>query len=156
MGVYVFHREQKLEGVSLKEAWSFFSDPRNLKRITPSYMGFDIVGGQDASVMYPGQMIQYIVKPLAAIPMSWTTEITHVKKGEFFVDEQRQGPYKIWHHQHFFEEVSDGVLMKDIIHYQPPFGWLGDLMNVIVIRKKLSEIFDFRQQTISEIFGVNR
>lgn len=153
MAVHVFNREQFLEGVSLKEAWSFFSSPSNLKKITPSYMGFDILSNSNSDTMYPGQIIRYIVRPLAGIPMNWTTEITQVVEPLFFIDEQRQGPYKMWHHQHKFKEVENGVLMEDIVHYQAPLGFLGDIANKIVIRKKLEEIFNHRRKVINEFFN---
>ncbi|MCB9188834.1 MAG: SRPBCC family protein [Flavobacteriales bacterium] len=153
MAVHVFNREQLLEGVSLEAAWHFFSSPRNLKRITPAYMGFDIISDSNSEEMYPGQIIRYIVKPIAGISMNWTTEITQVQPPFFFIDEQRQGPYNLWHHQHKFKEVSNGVLMEDIVHYQAPFGFLGDIANKFMIRKKLNEIFDFRRKVIADLFS---
>ncbi|CAG5086526.1 SRPBCC family protein [Parvicella tangerina] len=155
MGVHVLKRDQLLKDVSMQEAWSFFSSPENLKKITPDYMGFDIISNADTEEMYPGQIIRYVVKPVAGIPMKWTTEITQVKEPYFFIDEQKQGPYKIWHHQHRFKEVEHGVLMEDIVHYQPPMGVLGDLANKVLIRKKLKEIFDYRKKIIKDIFGKN-
>lgn len=155
MGVHVFNREQFLNGISIEEAWDFFSNPENLKRITPEYMGFDIISNSNSHEMYPGQIIRYQVKPLAKIPMQWTTEITQVKEPHFFIDEQRQGPYKIWHHQHKFYAKEDGVLMEDIVHYQPPLGFVGDIANKLIIRNKLMEIFDYRKKVIEEIFKLN-
>lgn len=150
MGVHVFKRDQLLKNVSIEDAWDFFSKPQNLKKITPEYMGFDIVSNSRVDEMYAGQIIRYIVKPLAGIPMQWTTEITQVKEPNFFIDEQRQGPYKLWHHQHLFIEVENGVLMEDIVHYRPPMGFLGDIANSLFIRKKLKEIFDFRKKVIKQ------
>lgn len=152
MGVHVFRREQILKDVSLEDAWSFFSSPANLKKITPEYMGFDIVSNSNSDKMYPGQVIRYIVKPVAGITMQWTTEITQVQAPFFFIDEQRQGPYKLWHHQHKFKEVQEGILMEDIVHYQAPLGALGELANKLMIRRKLKEIFDFRRKVIEEVF----
>lgn len=146
----MFKRDQLLKNVSIEDAWDFFSKPQNLKKITPEYMGFDIVSNSRVDEMYAGQIIRYIVKPLAGIPMQWTTEITQVKEPNFFIDEQRQGPYKLWHHQHLFIEVENGVLMEDIVHYRPPMGFLGDIANSLFIRKKLKEIFDFRKKVIKQ------
>ena len=133
-------------------AWKFISDPRNLARITPAEMSFTIVG-QPSENMYPGQIIQYKVSPLAGIKMNWVTEITHVKEGKYFVDEQRFGPYAFWHHQHFIEQVESGVLMTDILHYKIPFGLLGKLVNALFIRKKLGHIFSFRYAELERLFG---
>lgn len=152
MGVHVLKRDQILKNVRLDEAWQFFSKPENLKKITPDYMGFDMVSSQERKEMHAGQIIRYVVKPLAGIPMQWTTEITNVDSPCFFVDEQRQGPYKMWHHQHRFTAKGNHVLKEDIVHYQLPFGWLGDLMNRLVVRKKLKEIFDYRSRTIRQVF----
>lgn len=153
MAVYIFRREQLLKGVRLDEAWEFFSNPINLKKITPDYMGFNIISSSNSNEMYAGQIIRYLVKPFANIPMHWTTEITQVNEPEFFIDEQRLGPYKIWHHQHKFREVSGGVVMEDIVHYAPPFGIFGRLANKLFIQRKLHEIFDYRKKVIREIFG---
>jgi len=138
--------------LSLKEAWDFFSSPKNLKTITPPYMGFDIVG-ECPDEMYEGAFIQYKVKPLFNFPTTWVTEITHVKAPHYFVDEQRHGPYKIWHHQHFFEEIEGGVRMTDIIDYRLPMGALGKVMHPIIVRKKLNEIFRYRKEKLDQLFG---
>ena len=106
MGMYQLKRTQFIK-TDLKTAWDFFSSPGNLKKITPDYMGFD-VKTELPDKMYEGLMIEYTVKPLLGIPMNWITEIKTVKELEFFVDEQRKGPYKIWHHEHHFKEVDGG------------------------------------------------
>ena len=103
--------------------------------------------------MYPGMIISYVVRPLMNLKTNWVTEITQVKDKEYFVDEQRVGPYKIWHHQHILIPVKDGVLMRDIISYQPPFGILGKIANKLVIKKKLNEIFDYRFIALQNKFG---
>jgi ligand-binding SRPBCC domain-containing protein len=103
--------------------------------------------------MYPGQVITYKVKPLLGIPLFWMTEITHVLPGKFFVDEQRFGPYSLWHHQHHFEAVEGGVMMTDIVHYKAPFGFLGDIAVSLFIKKQLNEIFEFRKKKVTELFG---
>jgi ligand-binding SRPBCC domain-containing protein len=137
---------------SINTIWDFISSPQNLSKITPDGMGFIIVS-ENVEKMYSGQMIQYVVKPLLGIPMQWLTEITHVQEGKYFVDEQRVGPYKLWHHEHFIMPHAKGVEMVDIIHYQLPLGLLGDAMNKLVVEKKLKHIFDYRYNRIEEIFG---
>ncbi len=122
--------------------WDFISSPKNLATITPDYMGFHILGDLKDTKMYAGQMIEYYVTPIAGIKMHWVTEITHVKDKQYFVDEQRVGPYAIWHHQHFLKEVPGGVEMTDIVHYKPPFVILGKMANVLFIKKQLKTIFD--------------
>ena len=112
-------------------------------------MGFD-VKTELPEKMYEGLMIEYTVKPLLGIPMNWITEIKTVKELEFFVDEQRKGPYKIWHHEHHFKEVEGGVEMIDIVSYELPLGFLGKIMHPILVRKKLEEIFDYRFRTVEE------
>lgn len=154
MKVYTLHKFQKLP-ISIEEAWNFLSDPKNLKIITPDYMGFDIVSGADRP-MYPGQIIQYVVSPLAGIKNKWVTEITHIQKGKYFVDEQRFGPYSLWHHKHFIKPIENGVEMEDIVDYKLPFGILGQLVHPILVKPKLEEIFDYRQKKLVEIFGEYR
>ncbi|SOC80203.1 Ligand-binding SRPBCC domain-containing protein [Salinimicrobium sediminis] len=151
MTIYSLHSTQKLP-ISIEEAWRFFSDPKNLKVITPPYMGFDITAGGDRP-MFAGQIIQYIVTPVAGIRTKWVTEITHVQEPLYFVDEQRFGPYALWHHKHFFRKFEGGVEMEDIVDYKLPFGILGRLVHKPVVRKKLEEIFNFRQKKLLEIFG---
>ena len=151
MAFYQFKREQLINS-SISEVWDFISRPQNLKRITPSYMGFDICTPDLPDEAYEGMIIAYTVRPLLGIPTTWVTEITHVEPQKYFVDEQRVGPYKLWHHEHHIEEVKDGVLMKDIVSYSPPLGVLGQLANTLLIRKKLEEIFDYRTKAFEEIF----
>ena len=152
MGFYQFKKELKVN-TSLEDVWDFISSPKNLKEITPDYMGFDITSKGLSEKMYPGMMISYNVKPLLGISTTWVTEITHVKDKEYFVDEQRVGPYNIWHHEHFIEEIKNGVLMKDIVSYQPPFGILGSIANKLMITRKLKEIFEYRGQAIEKKYG---
>ena len=151
MKIYRLHTHQNLP-ISVDEAWDYLSDPANLKTITPDYMGFNILSGADRK-MFPGQIIQYIVTPLAGIPTKWVTEITHVKDKEYFVDEQRFGPYALWHHKHFIKAIPGGVEMEDIIDYKLPMGILGQLTHPIVVKPKLKEIFDYRYQKLIELFG---
>ncbi len=138
--------------ISKKEAWDFLSDPKNLAVITPPHMGFHILSGADRP-MFQGQIIQYIVKPFPLVSTKWVTEITHVQKGSYFVDEQRFGPYSLWHHKHFIKEVPDGVEMEDIIDYKLPFGFLGQIMHPLLVKKQLQKIFRFREKKLTEMFG---
>lgn len=136
----------------INTCWDFFSRPENLKKITPEYMGFDIKVDLPEK-MYEGLMIEYIVRPLFGIPMSWITEIKTVRENEYFVDEQRKGPYKIWHHEHHFKEVEGGVEMIDIVSYEVPFGFLGKLAHPIIVEGKLEEIFKHRFSQVEKIFN---
>ena len=151
MKIYTFHRKQNLP-ISIEKVWEFLSNPKNLKTITPSYMSFDILSGAEKP-MFPGQLIQYIVTPILGIKTKWVTEITHVKDNEYFVDEQRFGPYALWHHKHFIKEIDGGVEMEDIIDYKVPMGILGQLVHPILVKPKLEEIFKYRQKKLIELFG---
>ena len=151
MKIYQKRSIQKLP-ISVEEAWDFLSDPKNLKTITPDYMGFEIVSGADSS-MYPGQIIQYIVTPVLGIKTKWVTEITNVKEGKYFVDEQRFGPYALWHHKHFIKPIEGGIEMEDIIDYKIPFGILGQCVHPFLVKPKLKEIFEYREQKLIELFG---
>ncbi|MDQ6814322.1 MAG: SRPBCC family protein [Bacteroidota bacterium] len=139
--------------VTLQQAWEFFSTPANLKDITPAHMGFVITSEHHGQEMYPGQVIEYTVKPVAGIPVYWMTEITHVAAGKYFVDEQRFGPYSLWHHQHHFKEVQGGVEMTDIVHYKIPYWFFGDIANSLFVGSQLKQIFDFRYKAVEKKFG---
>ena len=151
MRIYQLHTKQILP-ISMEEAWDFLSNPANLSVITPPHMGFKILSGADRP-MFPGQIIQYKVSPFKGITTHWVTEITHVKEGEYFVDEQRFGPYALWHHKHFISPVEEGVLMEDLIDYKLPFGWLGRLVHPFLVKKQLERIFTYREAKLNEIFG---
>jgi len=151
MKIYTLHKKQKLP-ISVNDAWEFLSDPKNLKVITPDYMGFNILSGADRP-MYSGQIIQYIVTPILGIKTKWVTEITHVLDKQYFVDEQRFGPYALWHHKHFIKEIEGGVEMEDIIDYKIPLGIIGQLAHPIIVKPKLEEIFEYRQKKLIELFG---
>ena len=139
--------------VDLATAWEFFSSPKNLAKITPQHMGFQITNKYDVGKMYPGMLITYKVSPLLGIKLDWCTEITHVKDHCYFVDEQRFGPYALWHHKHFIKPIHKGVEMIDIIDYKIPFGILGQLVHPIIVAPKLKEIFEFRKHALNEMFG---
>jgi ligand-binding SRPBCC domain-containing protein len=151
MAFYQFRREQYLNS-SIEEIWDFISSPMNLKEITPKNMGFDIRTPDLPSKIYEGMIISYTVRPLLGISTNWVTEITHVRDKYYFVDEQRIGPYKMWHHQHIILPKENGVLMKDIVSYEPPFAFLGSIANSIMIKNKLNDIFDYRTQVLNKIF----
>ena len=137
---------------SLENAWDFFSDPANLAWITPPDMGFIVTSQPQGSQIYPGQIITYQVRPIWGIPISWMTEITHVNPGSYFVDEQRIGPYRLWHHQHHFQKTKRGIEMLDIVHYAVPLGILGSIVNALLIRRKLAEIFVYRRKSVEALF----
>lgn len=153
MSVYALKRVQRLP-ISLDKAWDFFSNPLNLREITPAYMDFKVTSDPDfLEKMYTGQIITYTVRPLLGISLFWMTEIKHVQDKAFFVDEQRVGPYNIWHHQHHFKAIPGGVEMTDLVHYQIPFGPLGRLANWLFVRRQLEGIFDYRWKVLEERFG---
>ena len=149
--VYRLKTAQNLP-ISASKAWDFLSDPGNLKTITPDYMGFTILEGAEDK-MYAGQIIKYIVRPVLGIPLRWVTEITHVADEEYFVDEQRFGPYSLWHHKHFIRPIAGGVEMIDIVDYKLPLGWLGQLAHGIFVKRQLKQIFDYRYRKLVELFG---
>lgn len=152
MAVYSIKTVQKIP-VSLDKAWDFFSSPANLQAITPAKMGFTIISKHHGEKMYAGQIIEYKVKPVLGILLYWMTEITQVKDKAYFIDEQRFGPYSLWHHQHHFKAIEGGVEMTDIIHYKNPLWLLGDIANSLFVKKQLADIFDFRYRKVEELFG---
>lgn len=150
MKLYQLHAKQALP-IDKVKAWEFLSNPKNLATITPKHMGFHILSGADRA-MFPGQIIQYKVTPITGFSTRWVTEITHVLEGEYFVDEQRFGPYSLWHHKHFIKRIPQGVIMEDIIDLKLPFGFLGRMVFPMV-KKQLIKIFDYREQKLTERFG---
>ena len=149
----LYKKESKqLVDASLEECWHFFSDPSNLQKITPATMGFQVTDF-DQKKMYQGQIIAYKISPLLGIKMSWVTEITTVRDKEFFIGEQRFGPYSFWHHKHYFEETPQGTLMTDVVHYGLPLGFLGRIMNTLVVKNKLKSIFEHRHVVIDKMFN---
>src|SRR4051794_36786302 len=152
MATFSFKTVQKIP-TDLQTAWSFFSDPGNLRSITPPEMRFKIISDAYDAEMYPGQIIEYTVRPLFGFPMYWMTEITHMQDRVFFIDEQRVGPYRLWHHQHHFRPIPGGVEMTDIIHYRNPLGFIGNMANRFFVEAQLRKIFDFRFRKIDELFG---
>ena len=151
MKLYQLSASQALP-IRAHEAWEFLSKPSNLSVITPPHMGFKILSGADRP-MFPGQIIQYIVSPFPGVNTRWVTEITHVKDGEYFVDEQRFGPYALWHHKHFIKPIEGGTLMEDQIDYKLPFGFIGQMIHPVLVKKQLKKIFEFREEKLNELFG---
>lgn len=151
MKIYQIKTKQKLP-ISAQKAWEFLSNPNNLAEITPKYMNFKILSGADRSI-FAGQIIQYKVTPVLGITLKWVTEITHVKKNEYFVDEQRFGPYSLWHHKHFIKEIDGGIEMEDIVDYKIPFGILGQIAHPLFVKNKLKQIFKFREKKLTQLFG---
>lgn len=137
--------------LGLEECWEFFSNPANLKIITPESMGFEILSGAEQP-MYPGQIIQYHVSPIFGLKLNWVTEIKHVEPLKMFVDEQRYGPYAMWHHKHFFKAVDGGVETTDLVHYKLPLGILGRIAHPFLVKPKIEEIFKYRTQKLNELF----
>jgi ligand-binding SRPBCC domain-containing protein len=139
---------------TLEQIWGFFADPSNLNRITPAHMKFRVISRHHGNSIYAGQIFEYKVSPLLNIPMYWMTEITHVVPDQYFVDEQRKGPYSFWQHQHHFKLIEGGVEMTDIVHYKNPLGFLGNIANEIFIKNKLKQIFLHRYEMVEKEFGV--
>ena len=142
--------EQKIN-TDINKLWNFISSPKNLSKITPDYMDFKILS-EIPNEMYEGLIISYTVRPILGIKLNWVTEITHIKKNKYFIDEQRQGPYKMWHHEHILEETNDGIIMRDKLSYIPPFGIFGQILNKLFIQKQINRIFEYRTKILDEIF----
>jgi len=147
---YQFRSKQFLP-ITISEAWEFFSNPNNLTKITPPWLNFEVTSKLD-SKMYAGMIITYLVRPLLNIPTTWVTEITHVREPNYFVDEQRFGPYKFWHHQHHFKETDNGIEMTDIVSYALPLDPLSRPINSLLVDKKVKGIFKFREKKLEELF----
>ena len=143
-------KQEQFLPITLDEAWHFFANPGNLNKVTPDDMIFEVISDLP-DTMYEGLLINYRLKPMLNIPLTWYTEITHIKEKDYFVDEQRRGPYKMWHHEHHFKAVESGVLMTDILYYEigkSVFGWLA---GKLFVHRKVKEIFEYRQRTLEKI-----
>lgn len=143
---------RQLLAVPVADAWRFFSDPRNLARITPSWMGFEVTSELPERV-YAGLLISYRIRPVLGLPVNWVTEITHLREPFYFVDEQRFGPYRFWHHEHTFRERDGGVEMEDTVHYGLRFGLAAEPVNSLFVRPRLRQIFDYRREVIARLFS---
>ena len=155
MKMYNIYRKQFLP-IDIQQAWSFFSCPKNLKLITPPHMGFHICYASDNERMYAGQIIRYQLNILPFISTQWVTEITHMKEPFYFVDEQRVGPYELWHHQHHFRQVNNEIEIIDEVNYVIPYGLLGRLMNGIFVSRQVNAIFDFRHKALERMFSLHK
>ncbi len=142
---------QKL-AIPVEEAWGFFSRPENLVKITPASLDFKITSELNGEEIYTGQLITYKVRPLLGIGLIWVSEITHVERHKLFVDEQRKGPYKMWHHEHHFKPVNGSTEITDIVQYKLPFGILGNL-GLPIVEKQLEGIFSYRRRKVEEMFS---
>lgn len=152
MKVYTLRKQQFLP-ISLEKAWHFFSNPKNLARITPPQMGFKILSiSAPSDTTFAGQIIHYKINLPPGIPATWVTEITHVEQPIRFVDEQRKGPYRLWHHQHWFKEVPGGVEMHDEVNYALPMGILGRIAHQLFVERQLHAIFDYRFKVLDNEF----
>lgn len=138
--------------VSLETIWQFLTDPHNLEVLTPPEMGM-VTLSQHLQPIYPGQIITYHISPILNLKMSWVTEITQVRDLKYFVDEQRFGPYKFWHHQHLITEIDGGVELTDIIHYKMPLGFIGRMVHPFLVEPKLNDLFKYRKQQLILRFG---
>ncbi len=137
--------------LSRDEAWSFFSDPKNLAKITPPEMNFRILSDLPPKV-YSGLIIEYRVSPIGWFSLPWVTEIKAVQEGSYFIDEQRFGPYSFWHHQHLFASYAQGTLVTDILHYRLPAGWIGQWINQLMVAKRIEKIFEYRSKVLTDLF----
>ncbi len=149
------HRLQTLQRlpITVDEAWEYFSSPKNLRQITPHWLDFRITN-EPPDEMHAGAILSYQIRPIPGIPVQWVTEITHVRKPHFFVDEQRFGPFKMWHHEHYFRpHLGGGVEVEDIVQYGLYLGPIGSLVHDFYVRKRLHEIFMFRAQVLEQRFG---
>ena len=151
MKIYCLHTKQILKNTDLEKAWKFFSNPKNLNKITPESMNFKILD-EVAEDIYPGMLIKYKIQPFLFFQTQWITEITACKKNEYFIDEQRFGPYKFWHHLHKFEQINNDVLMRDELNYILPAGLFHFLISSIV-SKKIHKIFNYRYEKLEELFN---
>lgn len=150
MSIHTFQQNQTLP-ISLGEAWEFFANPQNLATLTPEWMHLTFVDPVPEK-MYEGMIMTQRIKPLWGIPLTWVTEITHIEERAYFIDEQRIGPYKFWHHEHRLREVSDGVELRDILHYALPFGLIGNMAHHLVVKKEIAAVFAYRYDTLQTMF----
>ena len=152
MKLHRLEERQRLP-VTREEAWTFFSDPANLAAITPPWLAFEVTSPLPPA-LYPGLIVSYRIRPLGRTPLTWVTEISHVRTGELFVDEQRFGPFRFWHHQHHFHPCPGGMEMIDLVHYGLPLGPFGELAHALAIGRRLREIFAYRREVLAARFGV--
>jgi ligand-binding SRPBCC domain-containing protein len=151
MKLFQINRRQRLP-LSIEEAWTFFSNPRNLQKITPPSLRFEVLSDLPESI-YPGLLITYRIRPFLGIPLKWITEITHVIEPHLFIDEQRFGPYRFWQHQHHFRQITGGVEVRDLVQYSLYGGPFASVIDMVTVRKQLTSIFDYRREYLEKTFG---
>jgi ligand-binding SRPBCC domain-containing protein len=151
MTIYYYRTFQFLP-TDINTAWDFFSSAKNLARITPPQLDFKILTDLGEKDIYRGMLIDYTLKPLFGIRLHWQTEIWKLKKPRMFIDRQLKGPYKIWEHTHEFIQKEKGIIMKDAVKYQLPFGIIGKMAHSLIVRKKIEHIFNYRKEILSKIF----
>ena len=150
--MYTFQHHQEL-CLSIEQCWEFFSNPANLKVLTPPSLRMDIEEKDNSPKIYPGMILSHTIRPFLNIPLQWISEITHILPFQYFIDEQLYGPYKFWHHEHRFRPSTKGVEVSDTIHYMMPYGYLGQAAHRLGIKQKIEEAFVFRKNTLEELFG---
>jgi ligand-binding SRPBCC domain-containing protein len=150
MSVYRLEDEIFLNA-PLEEVWAFFTDPRTLQKITPDTMGFKHRFPPDAGQVYPGMLLTYRVSPIAGIPMTWVTRIVSVEPKTRFVDIQEKGPFAMWHHIHEFEPREGGCLVRDVLYYQLPLGFLGKIAHGLFVKRQNQAIFDHRKKVLPDV-----
>ena len=150
--MYRLYREQQLN-CNRETAWKFFSPPHNLAKITPKSMKFVVLSAGKSEPVFEGMEIDYKVSPVLGIPMGWKTIISQVDEYKSFTDFQKEGPYKYWNHFHEFIPNEKGILMKDTVDYELPFGILGRAAHQLFVKEKLKSIFDFRYNILDDLFN---
>ena len=150
--LYTEIKRQQLINTDIDSLWNFISSPKNLEKITPKWMKFEITSENEDNIIFPGMIITYKISPLLNIPIQWITRITYVKEKVSFIDQQNRGPYKKWIHEHKLQETPKGIIMHDTIKYIPPFGIIGRIANWIFIKRRVMKIFDYREQILNQIF----
>ncbi|MFA5556369.1 MAG: SRPBCC family protein [Flavobacteriaceae bacterium] len=149
---YQLYREQQLQ-CDIDTAWRFFSNPKNLSKITPKDMGFTVLSNYTDSEIFEGMIIDYTVSPFLNIPLNWQTKIIQVEKNKSFTDFQEKGPYKFWNHYHEFIPNENGVLMRDTVDYELPLGFLGTIAHRLFVKNKLEIIFNYRYAVLDKFFN---
>ena len=152
---YTKIKRKQLIRTDIDSLWNFISSPKNLDKIAPKWMRFEITSNNKDNIIFPGMIITYRITPLLNIPLKWVTEITCVKEKISFIDQQNTGPCKEWIHEHRLEATQKGVIMHDTIKYIPPFGIIGKITNWIFIKRRVIKIFDYRKKCLDEIFHSN-
>lgn len=147
-----YYKTEQFLPINIEKAWDFFSSAKNLAVITPPELNFNILSQVDGKEISEGMLIDYILKPLFGVPVKWKTEISKVKKHQMFTDRQLKGPYQTWEHTHTFIQKDNGVIMTDELKYKLPFGFIGNIVHSLIVRKKIIDIFNYRRQILHKLF----